>query len=133
MKKELDVVAALIRKKEKVLLCQRKEGDDYGLLWEFPGGVVEENEDLKAAIEREIEEELGIKIKAKDLIDEFTDENENLKIKIFFFECDIDSGVVCAKDCQAFGFFSQAEVEALSLAPADIKIFSYLKKNGYFR
>ena len=129
MKKELDVVAALIKKGNKFLLCQRNEKDRYGLLWEFPGGAVEPDEDLKEAIQREIKEELDLEIKAYDLIKEFSDEDPTLKIKIFLFRCSIVAGRPFAKDCKAFGFFAPLQIEELNLAPADKKIFMYLKKS----
>ena len=90
MKKELDVVAALIKKDSKILLCQRKSDDFYANLWEFPGGTVEENESYEQAIEREIAEELGIEVKAGRLVGKFYDEDENLKIKVFLFSCNTD-------------------------------------------
>lgn len=127
MKKELDVVAALIKKNDKFLLCQRKRGDRYGLLWEFPGGAVEKGESLKSAIEREINEELGLKVAAEELINEFFDEDPTLKIRIFLFRCHILKGIPSAKDCAEFGFFDSSQVEELDLAPADRKIFVYLK------
>lgn len=54
------VVAALILDKEKILICQRKADQAMPLKWEFPGGKVEPDEDLKDALHRELEEELGI-------------------------------------------------------------------------
>ena len=54
------VVAALIVREEKVLICQRAEGQAMPFKWEFPGGKVERDEDLKDALHRELEEELGI-------------------------------------------------------------------------
>jgi 8-oxo-dGTP diphosphatase len=54
------VVAALIIREEKILICQRAEGQAMPLKWEFPGGKVERDEDLKDALHRELEEELGI-------------------------------------------------------------------------
>ena len=130
MKQKLDVAAALIKKGDQILLCQRKEDDNYALLWEFPGGVVEVGEKPSSAIEREIKEELNLTIKAKGLISEFFDEDDNLKIRIFLFECEIKGGNLQAKDCRDFGFFSLNQAKALCLAPADVKIFDYLfKKN----
>jgi len=129
MRKELDVSAAVIIEKGKFLLCQRKAGDRYGLLWEFPGGVIEEEESPSLAIEREIEEELGIEISAEELIDEFFDEDEQLKIRIFLFRCEIKGGKPYAKDCHDFGFFTFEEVERLDLTPADKKIATYLKES----
>jgi 8-oxo-dGTP diphosphatase len=54
------VVAALIIRGEKILICQRTEDQAMPLKWEFPGGKVEPDEDLKDALHRELEEELGI-------------------------------------------------------------------------
>lgn len=129
MKKELDVVAALIEKEGKFLLCQRNETDRYGLLWEFPGGAVEAGETHPAAIEREIKEELDLEIEAKELLSEFFDEDESLKIRIFLFRCQIKSTEPKNLDCNDFGFYSLAQVAKLNLAPADKKIYSYLLKN----
>jgi 8-oxo-dGTP diphosphatase len=54
------VVAALIVRENKILICQRAEDQAMPLKWEFPGGKVEHDEDLKDALHRELEEELGI-------------------------------------------------------------------------
>src|SRR5579859_3801339 len=54
------VVAALIVRDNKILICQRTEDQALPLKWEFPGGKVERDEDLKDALHRELEEELGI-------------------------------------------------------------------------
>jgi len=54
------VVAALIIREEKILICQRTEGQAMPLKWEFPGGKVERDEDLRDALHRELDEELGI-------------------------------------------------------------------------
>ncbi len=128
MKQELEVVAAFIDKNDKILLCQRHDNDKFGGLWEFPGGTIEKNETPEAAIEREIEEETGLLVLAKDLISTFSDENETLKIKVRLFRCLIRGGTPSRKDCQDFGFFSLGEVEKLALAPVDKKICRYLKQ-----
>ncbi|HEX4604395.1 MAG TPA: (deoxy)nucleoside triphosphate pyrophosphohydrolase [Candidatus Angelobacter sp.] len=54
------VVAALIIRENTILICQRAEGHAMPFKWEFPGGKVEPDEDLKDALHRELEEELGI-------------------------------------------------------------------------
>ena len=55
------VVAALIVREEKILICQRTAKQTMPLKWEFPGGKVEPGEELKAALRRELDEELGIR------------------------------------------------------------------------
>jgi 8-oxo-dGTP diphosphatase len=54
------VVAAIIVKDASVLICQRKAGQQYAGKWEFPGGKVEPGEELRAALKRELQEELAI-------------------------------------------------------------------------
>jgi 8-oxo-dGTP diphosphatase len=55
------VVAALIVKDDKVLICQRTRHQAMPLKWEFPGGKIEPGEELEEALHRELEEELGIR------------------------------------------------------------------------
>lgn len=54
------VVAALIVKKGKILVCQRTRHQTMPLKWEFPGGKIETGEQPRDALRRELEEELGI-------------------------------------------------------------------------
>ena len=57
----LTVVAALIHSDGKLLVCQRKRGTSFAMMWEFPGGKVKPGETLEQALARELEEELGTK------------------------------------------------------------------------
>jgi 8-oxo-dGTP diphosphatase len=54
------VVAALILKDGKLLVCQRTRYQTMPLKWEFPGGKIEEGEQPRDALRRELDEELGI-------------------------------------------------------------------------
>ncbi len=54
------VVAGLIVKDSKLLVCQRTRHQTMPLKWEFPGGKIEEGEQPRDALRRELEEELGI-------------------------------------------------------------------------
>lgn len=54
------VVAALIIEDGKLLVCQRTRHQTMPLKWEFPGGKIEEGEQPRAALRRELDEELGI-------------------------------------------------------------------------
>jgi 8-oxo-dGTP diphosphatase len=65
----LVVTAGVIVKDGKVLLTQRKPGTHQALAWEFPGGKVEEGEDPRDALVRELKEEIGIRAVVGDVID----------------------------------------------------------------
>jgi 8-oxo-dGTP diphosphatase len=56
----MNVVAAVIEKDGRILICQRKRGARHALKWEFPGGKVEPGEDSRSALARELREELQI-------------------------------------------------------------------------
>jgi 8-oxo-dGTP diphosphatase len=54
------VVAGLIMRDGKLLVCQRTRHQTMPLKWEFPGGKIEEGEQPRDALRRELDEELGI-------------------------------------------------------------------------
>lgn len=56
----LQVVAAILERGGKVLICRRTAHQSHPLQWEFPGGKVERGETPGQALERELTEELGI-------------------------------------------------------------------------
>lgn len=62
------VVAAVIEKEGKLLVCQRTRHQTMPLKWEFPGGKIEEGEQPRDALKRELEEELGINAQVGDEI-----------------------------------------------------------------
>jgi len=54
------VVAGILLREERILICQRREEQSFPLQWEFPGGKTEPGEALSEALTRELNEELGI-------------------------------------------------------------------------
>jgi 8-oxo-dGTP diphosphatase len=56
------VIAAVICREDKLLVCQRPAHKRHGGLWEFPGGKLEEGEDDERAARRELREELGVEV-----------------------------------------------------------------------
>lgn len=54
------VVAAVIRQRGRILICQRRAGDTMEGKWEFPGGKIRRSEGPRAALVRELREELGV-------------------------------------------------------------------------
>jgi len=61
--KEVPVVVGLIERNKKLLIAKRPDHKIYKGYWEFPGGKIEENESVEAALYRELKEELAIDVK----------------------------------------------------------------------
>ena len=60
------VAAALILRRGKILICQRTRHQPFPLKWEFPGGKIEQGEQPRDALRRELDEELGVDAKIGD-------------------------------------------------------------------
>jgi 8-oxo-dGTP diphosphatase len=80
------VVAGLIVKDGKLLVCQRTRHQTMPLKWEFPGGKIEEGEQPRDALRRELEEELGIHATIGDEVKRIQHEYPNGgKVELRFF------------------------------------------------
>jgi 8-oxo-dGTP diphosphatase len=93
-KSELTVVAAVILRDSKVLVCQRRSDDSHGLEWEFPGGKVEAGEIPQGALARELREELGIEAAiGRELFRTRHRYRESQpEIEVIFFQANVDRG-----------------------------------------
>ncbi|HTM58556.1 MAG TPA: (deoxy)nucleoside triphosphate pyrophosphohydrolase [Candidatus Udaeobacter sp.] len=94
----LRVAAAVIRRRagdggaDELLLTQRPPGGVLGLQWEFPGGKIEPGESAERALEREIEEELGVRANAKRVVDTARHTYDHgVSVEIVFIECEIEA------------------------------------------
>ena len=65
--KTIEVVAAIIRKGDKIFATQRGYGD-FKDWWEFPGGKMEDGESPEVALIREIKEELSTEIQIEKFL-----------------------------------------------------------------
>jgi 8-oxo-dGTP diphosphatase len=80
------VVAALILKDDKLLICQRTRHQTMPLKWEFPGGKIEEGEQPRDALRRELDEELGINARIGDEVERIRHEYPNgTAVELRFF------------------------------------------------
>ena len=85
----ITVVAALIKKDNKVLIARRATGDEYVYgKWEFPGGKVEKGESEKHALKREIKEEFDVDINVVKFITNNICEYPSKTIDLRLYECE---------------------------------------------
>lgn len=80
------VVAALILKDNKLLVCQRTRHQTMPLKWEFPGGKIENGEQPREALRRELEEELGIDARIDEEVSRIRHDYKNGgSVELYFF------------------------------------------------
>ena len=128
--KEIIVVAALIKKEDKILIAKRSTGDKNVLgKWEFPGGKVEKDEDEKVAIEREIKEEFEMDIKAIRFLTNNVCKYPSKTIDLRLYECKHLSGEFNLHDHSEYKFVDKADIITFDLCPADIPLAEFVKEN----
>ena len=124
----VDVTAA-VREKEGLLLITRRRADKHlGGMWEFPGGKLEPNESLEGCLEREIQEELGIKIEVKTPLVVNDHHYDKGSIRLHAFGANLLEGEISLKDHDDYRWVSKTELDNYEFAPADIPVVNLLKE-----
>lgn len=122
----LGVVAAVIRKQDKVLLGQRPKGSSLPELWEFPGGKIELNESPQEALHRELNEELGIDAQIGPLIHAGTHTYGKNGIILLFYEVKYWKGKITPVHHTDLKWVKPSEVWDLALPEANFKMLEHL-------
>lgn len=134
----VNVVLGIIANQEKVILIKRERGDFIGL-WALPGGKVEECEHIDLAIEREIKEELGLKLKFNQLLGTATEimHDNNLTSVLHCCELSMDMEQKISNPEFEYKWFSKEElIKSDSIIESDkvmINEFYYNKKKNYLK
>lgn len=128
----MPVVAAALRGPDGLWLMQRRpHGKHHGGLWEFPGGKVEQGESPRAALVRELSEELGIVLSADDLAPAgFADgapDEDGRAIVIFLYTATAWHGVPRAERDAEIGWFDFARAAELPKPPLDVALLQFLR------
>lgn len=87
----IKVVCAIIEFEDKILIAQRSETMSLPLKWEFPGGKIEEDENKEEALEREIYEELKMKVKVNEALTSVEHHYPDFSITLYPFLCEVKS------------------------------------------
>ncbi|MFO7625571.1 MAG: A/G-specific adenine glycosylase [Anaerolineales bacterium] len=86
------VAAAVIQRNGHVLITRRPEKGLLGGMWEFPGGKLQENEDLIACLRREIQEELGVGVRVTDPLGVYRHAYTHFRVTLHAFRCSLEEG-----------------------------------------
>lgn len=81
------MVAAVVRRGDRILITRRPDRPGQPGQWEFPGGKVEPGEDEPAALQRELEEELGCGAEVGTLLLRHAHAYPDLEVELAFYRC----------------------------------------------
>ena len=113
------VVAAVLEKDGHYLITQRRATAVLALMWEFPGGRVEDGETDAQALKREVRHRLGAEIDVGKLISFVSHPYEHYVVDLFLYECTLLGETLEARNVAAFKWVSSAEFDQYPFTPAD--------------
>ena len=116
------VSAAIIESEGHILLARRRPDVPYPDLWEFPGGKVEDGEDPKDCVIREIMEELGMEIDVISIYDVVYFQYPERDVLVLAWLCTWTSGEVRNLEVADHRWVKPAEIPSFELLPADIAL-----------
>ena len=122
-----EVVAALIWKNNKFMICQRPAHKARGLLWEFVGGKVESGETKEQALIRECKEELNVLLSVGDVFMDVVHEYLDITVHLTLFNATIAEGAPQKFEHKDIQWITPSEIPNYKFCPADEEILKEIQ------
>ena len=119
--KQIEVVAAIIRKGDKIFATQRGYGD-FKDWWEFPGGKMEAGETPEDALKRDIREELSTEINVDDFLCTVEYDYPQFHLTMHCYICSLQTEALHLNEHEAAKWLSNDELDSVKWLPADLQI-----------
>ena len=119
-----EVVAALIWRGDKFMICQRPAYKARGLLWEFVGGKVEPGETKEQALTRECQEELAVTLVVDDVFMDVIHEYPDITVHLTLFNATIADGEPQKLEHNDIQWIAPTEIPNYEFCPADEEILA---------
>lgn len=126
--KQIEVVAAVIRKDGSVFATQRGYGDWKGW-WEFPGGKIEQGETPEAALKREIREELQADVSVDEFLCTVEYDYPTFHLTMHCYFCSLLSETFHLNEHEAAQWLKADELDNIRWLPADVMVVEKLKRH----
>lgn len=128
--KQIEVVAAVIRRGDKVFATQRGYGE-WKDWWEFPGGKTEAGETPEEALKREIREELSTEISVDEFLCTVEYDYPEFHLTMHCYLCTLLTEALHLNEHEAACWLSAGELDGVKWLPADWEIIDRLKESGF--
>jgi 8-oxo-dGTP diphosphatase len=124
-------VAGVIRRDDgRLLITQRMPDDTLGGYWEFPGGKVDSGEELKAALQRELREEIGVETEVGAEIHHIVHAYPDRDVRLYFYDVRIVSGEPRKIEVADLRWVSTADLMNYQFPEADRPLLNQLRAIG---
>lgn len=124
--KHIEVVAAIIRKRDMIFATQRGYGE-WKDWWEFPGGKMEVGETPEVALVREIREELSAEINVDEFLCTVKYDYPQFHLTMHCYLCSLMTDSLHLNEHEAARWLSKDELDSVKWLPADVKVVELLK------
>ena len=124
--KSIEVVAAIIRKEDKIFVTQRGYGE-WKDWWEFPGGKMEPGESPQDALKREIREELSTEINVNEYLCTVEYDYPKFHLTMHCYLCSLLTDALHLNEHEAARWLAKGELDSVNWLPADKTIIEQLK------
>ena len=125
--KQIEVVAAIICKEDKIFATQRGYGE-WQDWWEFPGGKMEVGETAEEALVREIREELSAEISVGELLTTVEYDYPAFHLTMHCFLCTLIGDALHLNEHEAARWLSPDELDTVKWLPADEIVIDKMKE-----
>ena len=125
--KQIEVVAAIIRKGDKIFATQRGYGE-WQDWWEFPGGKMEVGETPEEALRREIREELSAEISVDEYLCTVEYDYPAFHLTMHCYLCSLVTEALHLNEHEAARWLIKDELDNIKWLPADLSVVQLLKK-----
>lgn len=119
MENIVQVVASLIWKDNKFMICQRPANKTRAFQWEFVGGKAEKGETREEALIRECKEELDVTVKVRDIFMEVDHQYPDINVHLTLFNSEIAEGEVKMLEHNDIKWITPDEIQNFTFCPAD--------------
>ena len=126
--KQIEVVAAIIRKEDKIFATQRGYGE-WKDWWEFPGGKMEAGETPEEALMREIREELSTEISVDEFLCTVEYDYPAFHLTMHCYLCSLLTEALHLNEHEAAKWLSKDELDSVKWLPADLEVVEELNKH----
>jgi len=122
----LIVVCGIVRKNPGIIVCQRKK-KPYEGYWEFPGGKLEKGETKRQCLNRELAEELDIRVSVDRFFTTVSYKYDGINIHLFCYLCSYLRGTIRLTEHQSFAVIRYSELLRFKLLEGNVKLAKKLK------